>query len=390
MLKHLFLVLKGILFGASNLIPGASGGTTLVVCGIYEETLDSITNLKSNFKKSIIFLLFLLLGTIIGVIGGSLLIKKVLLANIPFITYCIFAGFIIGGVPALIRPHLKKLISTNEEKGIKKIKWQYILAAILAAAAVLGLLFLGFNINTRSICFGVDLHFKDYLLLFICGFFGVFAMIVPGVSGILIFLLLGYYGIFLDAINNLFNPHWFGYCVLVGLPVGLGMLAGLIPASLLMKFLLKKFPNGTFFAIFGFVLGSIACLFISFAYTKSYVNMTSTKDIVIGIIELIVFTVISYVLSTFANKKKDDIKPKAIDEDALRKEILEELKQENIINDNNELIAENQEDKPVEEDDSFVVEEVLKCPYCNSKNFIELEESMYLCNNCKAKFESKK
>ena len=388
-LKHLLLVLKGILFGASNLIPGGSGGTTLVVCGIYEDTLDSIT-FRRGFKKSIIFLLFLLLGTIIGVIGGSLLIKKVLLENIPFITYCIFAGFIIGGIPALIKPHLKSLINPNKEKGIKKIKWQYILAAILAIGAVLGLLFLGFNINIRNVRFGLDLHFKDYLILFICGFFGVFAMIVPGVSGILIFLLFGYYGIFLDAINNLFNPHWFWYCVTIGLPVGLGMIAGLIPASLLMKFLLNKFPNGTFFAIFGFVLGSIACLFISFAYTKTYVNMTSTKDIVIGIIELIVFTVISYVLSTFASKKKDDIKPKAIDEDALRKEILEELKQENIINDNNELIVEKQEDKPFEEDDSFVVEEVLKCPYCNGKNFIELEKSMYLCNNCKAKFESKK
>ena len=388
MLKHLLLVLKGILFGASNLIPGASGGTTLVVCGIYEETLDSITTLKSNFKKSIIFLLFLLLGTIIGVIGGSLLIKKVLLANIPFITYCIFAGFIIGGIPALIKPHIKKLISPNKEKGIKKIKWQYILAAILAAGAVLGLLFLGFNINTRNIFFGAELHIKDYILLFVCGFIGVFAMIVPGVSGILIFLILGYYRIFLDAINNIFVIECFWDAVKVGLPVGLGMIAGLIPASLLMKFLLKKFPTGTYYAIFGFVVGSVACLFISYAYS-TYPNPGS-KDVAIGIIELIVFTVISYVLSTFSNNKKIEAKSQAIDEDALRKEILEELKQENIINDNNELIAENQEDIPVEEDDSFVVEEVLKCPYCNSKNFIELEDSMYLCNNCKAKFESKK
>ncbi len=395
MLKHLFLVLKGILFGASNLIPGASGGTTLVVCGIYEETLDSITNLKSNFKKSIIFLLFLLLGTIIGVIGGSLLIKKVLLDKIPFITYCIFAGFIIGGIPALIKPHLKSLINPNKEKRIKQIKWQYILAAILAAAAVLGLLFLGFNINTRSIRFGATLQIKDYILLFICGFFGVFAMIVPGVSGILIFLLLGYYDIFLDAINYIFVKDCFLDSVLVGLPVGLGMIAGLIPASLLMKFLLKKFPNGTFFAIFGFVVGSIACLFISFAYKKDYVNMTSTKDIVIGIIELLVFTVISYVLSTFANKKKDDIKPKAIDEDALRNEILEELRQENIINENNELIEKKQEEILDEEDiegiddDVFFPEMTIKCPYCNSKNFIEIEESLYLCNSCKAKFSIK-
>ena len=51
MIKYILLLLKGILFGASNLIPGGSGGTTLVVCGIYEDTLNSITTIKSNFKK---------------------------------------------------------------------------------------------------------------------------------------------------------------------------------------------------------------------------------------------------------------------------------------------------------------------------------------------------
>ena len=149
MLKYLFLLLKGILFGASNLIPGGSGGTTLVVCGIYEDTLNSITTLKSNFKKSFIFLLFLLIGTAIGVISGSLLIKKVLLVSIPFMTYCMFAGFIIGTLPNLISPY------------IKKIKVQYIIGFIISLAAVIGLLFLGFKINNNTINFGDKLQFKD-------------------------------------------------------------------------------------------------------------------------------------------------------------------------------------------------------------------------------------
>ena len=51
MLGYIILILKGMLFGASNLIPGGSGGTTLVVCGIYEETLNSITNLRKDFNK---------------------------------------------------------------------------------------------------------------------------------------------------------------------------------------------------------------------------------------------------------------------------------------------------------------------------------------------------
>ena len=386
MFKYLFLVLKGILFGASNLIPGASGGTTLVVCGIYEETLDSITTLRLNFKKSIIFLLFLLLGTVVGVLGGSLLIKKVLLANIPFITYCIFAGFIIGGIPALIKPHVKTLINPNKQNFLTKIKWQYILSFIVAAAAVIGLLFLGFNINTRNVFFGADLHIKDYLLLFLCGFVGIFAMIVPGVSGILIFLILGYYRIFLDAINNIFVPGCFLDAFLVGLPVGLGMLAGLLPASILMRFLLRKFPNGTYFSILGFVVGSVACLFISYTYSN-YPN-PSSKDMIIGIIELFVFTIISYLLSTFTNKKKEE-KEKKVDRELLRLKVLEELREEKVIDENNQLISDDKKEE-VKTEDSFVPQEALKCPYCNSKNFIEIEDSLYLCNSCKAKFNSNK
>ncbi len=309
MLKYLFLVLKGILFGASNLIPGGSGGTTLVVCGIYEDTLNSITTLKSNFKKSLIFLLFLLIGTVIGVISGSLLIKKVLLVSIPFMTYCMFAGFIIGTLPNLISPY------------IKKIKVQYVIGFIISLAAVIGLLFLGFKINNNTINFGDKLQFKDYALLFLCGFIGIFAMIVPGVSGILIFLIFGYYGIFLDAINNIYHIHSFVDAFLVCLPVGLGMVAGIIPASILMKFLMKKFPTGTYFCIFGFVIGSVICLFLS--YFHEY-NNPKTLHLILGIIELIIFAVISFVISSLADKKKNNIKPKENIDNDIKDEISKE------------------------------------------------------------------
>ena len=291
MLKNIFLLLKGILFGASNLIPGGSGGTTLVVCGIYEETLNSITNLKKEFRKSFMFLLFLIIGTIIGVITGSLLIKKVLLASIPFVTYCMFSGFIIGTLPNLIKPY------------INKINFKYIISFIVAMAFVIGLLFLGFSINNNTVNFGDTLQFKDYLLLFICGFIGIFAMIVPGVSGILIFLILGYYGIFLDAINNLYHIHTMLDAFLVCLPVGLGMLAGIVPASLLMRFLIKKFPIGTYFAIFGFVVGSIVCLFIS--YFHEYPN-PDKLNLAFGIVAIFALILISYFLTKLANKKKNE------------------------------------------------------------------------------------
>jgi putative membrane protein len=128
-------------------------------------------------------------------------------------------------------------------------------------------------------------------------------MIIPGVSGILIFLILGYYGIFLDAINNVYHIHSMLDAVLVGLPVGLGMIAGIYPASLLMKYLLNKFPNGTYFAIFGFVVGSIICLFIS--YFHEYQN-PDILNWILGIILLIAITIASYFITVLAKKKTDN------------------------------------------------------------------------------------
>ncbi|MBR3617474.1 MAG: DUF368 domain-containing protein [Acholeplasmatales bacterium] len=287
-ISKIILILKGILFGASNLIPGASGGTTLVACGIYEDTIKSISSLKSNFKKSIIFLLFLLIGTAIGVVTGSLLIKKVLLASIPFITYCIFGGFIVGSLPNLIAPH------------IKKINVLYVIGFLISLGVAIGLMILGLNLDTISLSFGDSLQFKDYLLLFVCGFVGIFMMLIPGVSGILIFLILGYYNVFIDAINNIFHFASIVDVIKICLPVGLGILVGIIPAALLIRLLLKKFPTGIYFCIFGFVVGSIIDLYIS--YFTQY-PMPDVLNWILGIVALISFSVLSYIIIKISNDK---------------------------------------------------------------------------------------
>lgn len=48
-------LLNGILLGASNIIPGVSGGTTAVMLGIYEKLIASIEGLGKDFKKKIFY-----------------------------------------------------------------------------------------------------------------------------------------------------------------------------------------------------------------------------------------------------------------------------------------------------------------------------------------------
>ena len=60
-------MLKGLVVGVANIIPGVSGGTMMVVMGIYDRMIESISMLRKQFKKSALFLLPLLLGAGAGI-----------------------------------------------------------------------------------------------------------------------------------------------------------------------------------------------------------------------------------------------------------------------------------------------------------------------------------
>lgn len=328
-MKHLMNFFKGVLFGASNLIPGMSGGTMLVITNIYDKLLNAIANIFKKFKSVILFLLIFAIGAVIGVLGGGIFLKKVMLEYLPLPTYCFFAGVILGSVPMLAKPIIKK---TN---------FKYIIAFVLGALAVIGLMFLGLAFNKESsVGIGeISPKFSDYLLLFISGFIGCFAMLIPGVSGVLMLVVFNYYGTFMDAIANIthFSMESYHNVILVLLPVGLGILAGLIPSSKLLSFMFKKFQVGSYFAILGFVLGSIPVIFVNFfigyGSNDAYIN---TLQIILGVLALPLGFVLSFLLSKL--KKKN----------------------ENIVEENIDESIEKEENSTIEQDSNEIIEEVKK------------------------------
>ena len=50
-------ILKGMVIGIANIIPGVSGGTMMVAMGIYDKLIHCITHIFKEFKKSVLFLL---------------------------------------------------------------------------------------------------------------------------------------------------------------------------------------------------------------------------------------------------------------------------------------------------------------------------------------------
>ena len=56
-MKNIILVIKGFFMGIANVIPGVSGGTIAIILGIYEQFINSISNLLKNIKENAKFLI---------------------------------------------------------------------------------------------------------------------------------------------------------------------------------------------------------------------------------------------------------------------------------------------------------------------------------------------
>lgn len=56
-MKFVLEVLRGMVIGLANIIPGVSGGTMMVSMGIYDTLIHCITHLFKEFKKSVMTLL---------------------------------------------------------------------------------------------------------------------------------------------------------------------------------------------------------------------------------------------------------------------------------------------------------------------------------------------
>jgi putative membrane protein len=90
-LSVLFLFIAGIVIAIALVLPGISGSFMLLVLGLYSITLDAINHMN------IPFLIPLGLGVIVGTLGTTKVIEK-LLQRYPRKTYMLIMGFVLGSL----------------------------------------------------------------------------------------------------------------------------------------------------------------------------------------------------------------------------------------------------------------------------------------------------
>lgn len=241
------MILKGVVIGVANIIPGVSGGTMAVSMGIYDKMIHAATHLFSEFKKSMKVLIPIVIGAGIGIVALARIIE-LMFERIPFQTNLLFIGLIIGGLPAI----------TQKVKG-KSIRLGHLLAFLLFFALVAGMAVLGEQEGTAA-----DLSFGLLNVIKLLGV-GVLAsatMVIPGVSGSMMLMLIGYYNPILSQINSFiddlldFNLEGILNGCLVLVPFGIGVVVGIFAIAKMIEIIFEKFPQHAYWAIIGLIVAS--------------------------------------------------------------------------------------------------------------------------------------
>ena len=241
--------LKGMVMGLANIIPGVSGGTLAVSMGIYDKLIHCLTHLFREFKESIRFVLPIILGMIVALAGLSFVITPAF-EHFPLQTNGLFIGLIVGGLPLMFR----------KVKG-SRIRIGHGIVFLIFFAIVIEMAMLG---DTEGKAADLSFGLVNVLKLFGVGVIASATMVIPGVSGSMMLLVMGYYNPIVATIKEFvealvhFNMQEILRCCGIMIPMGIGVIAKVI------EIIFEKFPVYAYYAIIGLILASpIAILMAS-------------------------------------------------------------------------------------------------------------------------------
>lgn len=241
-------ILRGMVIGIANVIPGVSGGTMMVSMGIYDRLILVLTHFIKRMKEAVALLVPIAIGMLLSIAIFAKIFSEVLFPRFPLQTNLFFIGLILGGLPVIYG----------------KVKGSSIRVPQIAAFVLFFVMVVGFALlddgggTTMEIAFTAG----NVIKLFAVGIIAAATMVIPGVSGSMIMMILGYYNTIIDTINAFINalkdfdvPAMLDTFVVL-VPFGFGVLVGIVAVAKFIEFMLKKFPLVTYWAIIGLIVAS--------------------------------------------------------------------------------------------------------------------------------------
>lgn len=252
-LNHLVVALKGMWIGGTMTVPGVSGGSMAILLGIYDRLIFSISKFTKDIKNNIIFLVEFVLGAGVGLVLFSQFILM-LLQKYTMPTSYFFLGTVAGGIPLIIKEaNIKKSDFLNKKTGkydhytVGKV-FLYILYAFIG----IGFVYL-ISLIPEGVFVANESGIQNFLIKIAGGVIVAIALVLPGISVSQMLLMLGLYEEVFGSIKN--------FDILPLIPLGIGLVAGIILSTLAIGKAIEKHPQATYIIVFGFVLGSLPELF---------------------------------------------------------------------------------------------------------------------------------
>ena len=311
-MKFLEHIIIGIIIGISNIVPGVSAGTMFVILGIFKKLIDqvglcidevkkmikNITKFKEKdggiravgimfkniFNSQKTFLIPIAIGMIFAIYFIAKLFSILNPEQIMYRNY-IFLGLILGGIPALF----KELKKGTDIQNINKRKANIYLFMFIGFLIMLTVYILKINgIGLRKVGYE-ELSIAMALPLFLVGAIAAASMVIPGISGSMVVLILGYYELMTISISKL--------NMIFIIPFAIGILVGIMAILKLIKYLLDNHYTKTYSCIVGFVVGSLLMVFPGLP--------TNIMGYVITIVCIILGLFASYMIEKYSEKIKD-------------------------------------------------------------------------------------
>ena len=230
-------VLIGIVVGIASVLPGVSGGLIAILCGIYERLIEDLSDLRHKLFSDFRFLFTLGSGLVIGMLVCTIVLDYTLTA---FKVACMafFFGLILAQIPEVYS-------LSGHEKG-DGVGPTQIVPFLFGLGVIVALMF----VDTTNTGVQPDEHTIGNMVMYcICGILLALSKIVPGISGASLLIALGLFDLTISSI-----AHLDFYFII---PVGIGLVIGVLGFAKIMNHCLKNYRTQTYFVVMGLTIGSL-------------------------------------------------------------------------------------------------------------------------------------
>ncbi|MGN0574559.1 MAG: DUF368 domain-containing protein [Ruminococcus sp.] len=233
-MEHIINVLKGVVIGVANAIPGVSGGTMMVIMKVFDRLLGAVTLNLKKLKENFVFLLTIIIGMGIGVILSAKVLN-ICFENFYVQTQFFFMGVVLGSLPMIYKEATKE----------KKLEPIHLIPFAIGLGVIIGVTVISMSATNSVI---TSLTPGTFFYLLVISVVAAAAMIMPGLSGSLVLLILGGYQTVINAVDEM--------NIMVLIPVAIGVALGILLCAKVITVCLKKWQRGTYAVILGLIVGS--------------------------------------------------------------------------------------------------------------------------------------